>query len=272
LNQLTELANLQHVLVLIFAAIFGLVFGSFGTVLATRILQDESVAGDASHCRNCGAKLGWRQNIPVISWLIQRGRCHACSARISVYYPLTEIGTAALFVAVANQGLSLAGLALLPLAVATMPLIWTDLTVYRLPNKITYGLMLVELAFALASWVTDANPQRLLTALACGLVPAFSMLVLSLVTRGGMGLGDVKLTVGIGFALGLSSVQAVAAGLVIGFIAGAIAAIAGMVLRRYSMKSALPFGPFLLIGAWISVLAGPHLQQLLVSPWTLQFS
>jgi len=253
----------------VFAALFGLVFGSFGTVLATRMIAGESIAGDGSHCRSCGATLTWRQNIPVLSWLIQRGKCSKCKEPISVAYPLTEVTTALLFVATVGTQLSVPSIAMAGLAVVTAPLIWTDLKTHRLPNPITYGFALFAIACALASVATDGNAHRLVDALTWGLVPAAAMFTLNLISRGGMGMGDVKLSLGLGITLTLQSSGAMAAGFIVAFVIAAVVSAVSLAFRRTSMKSAIPFGPYLLLGAWISYLLGPTLQTLITSPWAL---
>lgn len=255
----------------VFAALFGLAFGSFGTVLATRMIAGESISRDGSHCRDCGAPLTWRQNIPVLSWMIQRGKCSECKEPISVAYPLTEVTTALLFVATVGTRLSVESIGMTGLAVVTAPLIWTDLKTHRLPNPMTYGFTLFAIACALASLASDGNTQRLTDALTWGLVPAAAMFALNLISRGGMGMGDVKLSLGLGITLALQSTAAMAAGFIVAFVLAAIVSAVSLAFRRTSMKSAIPFGPYLLLGAWVSYLLGPTLQVLITSPWALTF-
>ncbi|MFM7029884.1 MAG: prepilin peptidase [Micrococcales bacterium] len=255
----------------LFAALFGLAFGSFGTVLATRLVAGESIAGDGSHCRSCGAPLTWRQNIPLLSWLIQRGRCSKCHTAISVGYPLSEAVTALLFVVTVGHSITLVTVAMAGLAVATAPLIWADLKTHRLPNGITYSLAAWGFLASLASWPLDGIPNRLVDSLTWGIVPAVAMFALNLISRGGMGMGDVKLSLGLGLILTLDSLQALATAFVVAFAVAAVVSIFSLLGKKTSMKSALPFGPYLLLGAWVSYLLGPTLQALITSPWAVTF-
>ena len=255
----------------LFAAIFGLAFGSFGTVLATRLISDESISKEPSHCRGCGTPLTWRQNIPLFSWLVQRGKCAQCGEKISIAYPLCEATTALLFVGTVGQSLSIESIAMAGLAVVTAPMIWTDLKTHRLPNAMTYGLALFGALTALATVILDGNPTRLVTAFTWGLVPAAAMFLLNLVSRGGMGMGDVKLSLGLGLILSIQSTAAMSTAFILAFAVAAIVAALTLALRKTSLKAAIPFGPYLLLGSWVSYLVGTTLQAFITAPWAVTF-
>ncbi|MFM5904688.1 MAG: prepilin peptidase [Micrococcales bacterium] len=258
-------------LTLILAAAFGLAFGSFATVLESRIPNGPAIWAGSSACPNCSKPIKWRHNIPVLSYLVLRGRCAQCKSKIAFKYPLIEIGTASLFVAIVLvSGLSIQSLAMAAFAVVTFPLLLIDLRLQRLPNKLTYSLMVVAAAIGVVQAVTIGNWGHFWAALMSGLIPFVAFFLLALLSRGGMGLGDVKLAGGMGFTLGLVSWQTSFGAFVIAFLLGGCAAILLLVLRKAGRKHMIPFGPYLLLGAWISYLGGPTLQSALLSLWLRQ--
>jgi leader peptidase (prepilin peptidase)/N-methyltransferase len=197
--------------------------------------------------------------VPVLSWLLLRGRCAGCRHRISARYPLVEAMTAALFVAiVARFGPTLELPAYLYLAAVSVALAFIDLDVRRLPNSIVLpsyvvgGALLLPAAIAGDDW---AAAGRGLLAMAL-LFALYSALALGY--RGGMGFGDVKLAGVLGLYLGWLGWASVLVGAFAGFLLGGTAGIVLLLARRASRRTPIPFGPFMLAGALVAVfLTGP---------------
>lgn len=242
-------------LLLSIVGLLGLAVGSFLNVVIYRLPRGESLVRPGSHCPRCGTEIRHRHNIPVLGWLLLGGRCADCRAPIGARYPLVEAGTAALFVAVAARfGWSWELPAYLYLAAIAIALAAIDLDVLRLPDQIvlpSYGVavvLLVPAAIAEHSW--DAALRGLLAAAA---LYAFYRL-LAVVPRG-MGGGDVKLAPLLGFYLGWLGWSSVAVGAFAGFLLGGIVGMALMALRLAHRKSRIPFGPYMLAGAFLAVFA-----------------
>ncbi len=233
-----------------FAGVLGAIFGSFLNVVAHRLPRRESLVAPASHCVACGTAIKPYDNIPVLSWLLLRGRCRSCGTRISARYPLVEAGTAALCVAVVLAKSSGVGLALgLAMVLLLVPAAAIDLDHKRIPNAITLPgcLIAIVLGFALDA---SGEPARLLAGLGAG----GAFLLVTLISPRGMGMGDVKLATMIGLFLGAAVIPAVMIALLSGvLVGGAVIARVGVSAGR---KTAVPFGPFLALGALIALFAG----------------
>jgi leader peptidase (prepilin peptidase)/N-methyltransferase len=238
------------------AGALGLAVGSFLTVVIHRVPRGDSLLRPGSHCPQCTAPVRPWQNLPVLGWLLLGGRCGSCRRRIAARYPLVELATAALFVAVtARFGLTPVLPAYLYLAAIAVALAAIDLDVHRLPDRIVLpsylagGLLLVPAAVAHADWRPAA---RGLLAMAVLFLLYFG---LALLYRGGMGFGDVKLAGLLGLHLGWLGWGAVWFGTLAGFLLGGLAGGALLVARRAGRKSAIPFGPPMLAGALLAVFA-----------------
>lgn len=245
-------------------AVLGLLIGSFLNVVIWRVPRSESIVSPPSACPSCGQPLRPRDNIPVLSWLLLRGRCRDCGEPISKRYPLVELTTAVLF-AVMTFGVPVEALpAYLWLTAAGVALSAIDLDHKRLPNVIVYPTAVVVGAWLVGmSLVTTQPGLAVRTALAGVALFAF-YLVLALVYPAGMGLGDVKLALVLGMALGWLSWSAVVIGTFLAFGLGALVGVAVIAKGRGGRKTAIPFGPFMLVGALLAVfLAQP------ISSWYL---
>jgi leader peptidase (prepilin peptidase)/N-methyltransferase len=233
--------------------LLGLAVGSFLNVVIHRVPEGESLLRPGSHCPHCGARVRNRHNIPVLGWLLLRGRCADCRARISARYPLVEAGTAALFVAVAARfGWSWQLPAYLYLAAVAIALAAIDLDVKRLPDTIvlpSYGVALVLLTPAMLvehSWASGAR----------GLIAAVVLyLTFLIISFFGMGGGDVKLAALLGIYLGWLGWSSVAVGMFAGFLLGGVFGAALMLNRAATRKTRVPYGPFMLAGAFLAVFA-----------------
>lgn len=236
------------------AGLFGLLIGSFLNVVVWRLPRGESLSHPGSHCPVCDHPIRPYDNIPVVSWLVLRGRCRDCGTRISVRYPLVELATGVLFGLTAWWvGFS----ALLPFALwfmaACIALFLIDLEVHRLPNSLTlptYGVVLA--GFALTAALDDQWPS-FLRALIGGLALALIYALLAAFFPRGMGWGDAKLALSLGTVMAWSSWGVLIVGGFGAFVLGAIVGVAAMVVGKAGRKSALPFGPFMIVAALLAL-------------------
>jgi len=248
------------VLLYLFVGLLGLAVGSFLNVVIYRLPRGESLSRPPSHCPSCGAPIRPRHNVPVLGWLVLRGRCADCSAPISVRYPAVELATAVLFVAVAVRLDRLALLAALPaylyFAAIGIALAMIDIELKRLPNRIvlpSYPVLGLLLAGAA---VADGDGWRLVRAILAAAALFGFFVVLSFAYPSGMGFGDTKLAGVLGLVLGYLSWSAVLVGTFTGFVLGALVGVVVLASGRGNRKTALPFGPFLIGGALIALFAG----------------
>jgi leader peptidase (prepilin peptidase)/N-methyltransferase len=232
-------------------AMTGLLLGSFLNVVVHRLPRGGSLVTPASHCPGCGVPVRPYDNVPVISWLLLRGRCRDCSEPISARYPVVEAGTGVLWLAVAavhgdDTPQLVLGLVLVTLLV---PMALIDLDHRIIPNTLTGlgAVLAIALGFALDP---SGQPERLIAGAGAGLF----FLLAALAYPGGMGMGDVKLAGVLGLFLGAAVAPALLVALVVGVaVGGVIIARLGAELGR---KTAVPFGPFLALGGVVALLAG----------------
>jgi leader peptidase (prepilin peptidase)/N-methyltransferase len=241
-----------------FAGVFGALFGSFLNVVAYRLPRHESLIKPASHCPKCGTPVRPYDNIPIISWLILRGRCRSCAEPISPRYPLVEAATGVLCLGAVLVHHSAASVALsLALIVIVVPAALIDLEFRIIPNRLTGPAAVLALAIGLAL-DPSGEPERLIAGAAAG---GF-LLLAALAYPGGMGMGDVKLAGVMGLFLGAAVAPAILLALLLGVGAGAV-----VIARKGAQKgrkTALPFGPFLALGALFSVFLGSQVVDVYV--------
>jgi leader peptidase (prepilin peptidase) / N-methyltransferase len=238
---------------IVLAAFGGLIVGSFLNVVAYRLPRDESLTHPRSRCPSCGTQLRVVDNIPVVSWLVLRGRCHHCGAPISARYPLVEASTGALYAAVvATQDDAVRVVLGLLLVTALVPITLIDFDRRIIPNRIT-GPAAVAALVAIAALDTDF----LVEAIVAGIAGGGFFLIAALLYPRGMGMGDVKLAGVLGLYLGRAVAPAILIALLVGvFVGAAIIARKGAVEGR---KTAVPFGPFLALGGMIAFFVGNEL-------------
>jgi leader peptidase (prepilin peptidase) / N-methyltransferase len=242
------------------AGLLGLAAGSFANVVIDRVPQRESVARPGSRCPSCGAPVAWRDNVPVVGWLLLRGRCRSCRAPISPRYPLVELAMGLLWflltLRLITAGLGWAVPAYLALALICLVLAVIDARTRLLPNRITYPAFPFLLGLLLVASLGLGDLGRLARGLLAAAAVGAFFLLLALISPRGMGLGDVKLAPTLGLALGWLSWGTVAVGVFAGFLLGGLAGVGAILLLGLTRKSLLPFGPWLVAGALLGVLAG----------------
>ncbi|GAA4354076.1 prepilin peptidase [Angustibacter luteus] len=248
--------------VVIVSAAFGLAIGSFLNVVIWRVPRGESVVSPPSHCPRCDHPIRQRDNIPVLSWLLLRGRCRDCSNPISPRYPLVELATAVLFAVVALRfGADWQLPAYLYLAAITVALTMIDIDVRRLPDAIVLPSYAVALVLLLLPAVLDNRWDDLLRAVLGGAALFAGYFLLIFIKPGAMGFGDVKLAGVLGIYLGWLSWGVLLLGAFAGFLLGGVYGIVLMLAGRAGRKSKIPYGPFMLAGAMVAVLVGERLVE-----------
>lgn len=251
------------VALLIGCLVLGLLVGSFLNVVIWRVPRGESVVSPPSACPSCGTEIKWFDNIPVLSWIVLRGKCRSCGNRISARYPLVELGTGLLFALIAVVfGYSWELPAYLYFAAIAVALGLIDLDVKRLPNAIVIpsyavaGLLLLLPAILQPAWMEYANAWL-------GALVLFAFyFALAYIYPAGMGFGDVKLAGVLGLYLGWLGWGALLVGGFLGFLLGAVVGVVLIVVNRAGRKTAIPFGPFMLLGTLLGIIWGPALSEL----------
>jgi leader peptidase (prepilin peptidase) / N-methyltransferase len=246
------------------AAVLGLLFGSFLNVCIYRIPRDLSVVAPRSFCPECGERIAWHDNVPLLSYAVLRGCCRACGKRIGFRYPMVELSTAILFSAIAiRYGWTVSALKWAFFEALVIALFWTDIEERILPDELTLGGALAGLFLALFIRVPGELAQLFLPGARMTWQSLFNAGVGATVLaapiwllgftyarvrkREGLGFGDVKLLVLLGVFLGLENgLQA----LLIGVLSGSVIGIAyiGLAHKKASTYE-LPFGSFLCAGA-----------------------
>jgi leader peptidase (prepilin peptidase)/N-methyltransferase len=230
-----------------FALAPGLAVGSFLNVLAARIPLRRSVIKPRSGCMSCGSELAWYDNVPLVSYAVLRGRCRSCDVRISALYPAVELATA-LLVAACVWKFGLTGEAALAafFCVVLVAVTATDLTHRIVPNRIVLPATVVVVA---AHTALEPRPEWALGALGASLF----LFAAAVAYPAGMGMGDVKLALLMGAALGKSVSVALLAGMIFALVPSFV------LLARHgsaARKMGIPFAPFLALGSVLALFAG----------------
>lgn len=271
------MSSVTEAFVLILAGLFGLVIGSFLNVVVYRVPAGIPLTRE-SRCPECEARVKPWQNVPVVSWLVLRSRCATCGSRISARYPLVELATGLAFVGVAwlfvgtvelslPQGsgqwwpLAAVTLAYLYLAAISIALALIDLDTHRLPNAIVLPSYLVVGALFVLACLLGADWAALLRAAIGGAILYFFYFVLRLIRPAGMGGGDVKLAGVVGMCLAWLGWAPLIVGAFAAFLLGGVFGLALLLTRRAGRRTAIPFGPWILAGAWVGILAGDTIAR-----------
>ncbi|WP_194408813.1 prepilin peptidase [Microbacterium cremeum] len=287
------------VFLVVVAGVLGLLIGSFLNVVAYRVPAGISLMRE-SRCPHCDARIKPWQNVPVVSWIALGGKCANCKAPISPRYPIVEAVTGVAFAVVTWWGIAvypvvggvsspslalgrsttegLAGadawalglviVAFLYLAAVSIVLTLIDIDTHRLPNSIVLpGYVVAGILFTIAAWLTGDWVALLRAGIGMAVLYAFYAL-LRLIRPGGMGGGDVKLAGVIGIYLGWIGWGALAVGAFAAFLWGGIFGIALIALRRAGRRTRIPFGPWMILGAWTGVFAGESVGRWYVDMFT----
>jgi leader peptidase (prepilin peptidase)/N-methyltransferase len=234
----------------VFALAPGLALGSFLNVVAARLPERRSLLRPRSCCRSCDREIAWYDNVPLISYAVLHGRCRACAARIGLLHPAVELATALLLAgSILAFGTSLRAAAAAVFCSALVVVTATDIERRIVPNRVVVPATVVVLALQTAA---RPSPEWAIAAVSAS---AF-LLLAALVYPAGMGLGDVKLALLMGAALG----RTVTVALILGMVAALVPSV--VLLARHgarARKMAIPFAPFLALGSVIALFAGERL-------------
>ena len=237
--------------------VLGLIVGSFLNVVIHRVPRKESVVSPPSACPSCGTRIAARDNIPVVSWLLLKGRCRTCGAPISARYPLIEALTAAVFAGVgAHFGRAWELPAFLVLAATLIAVAFIDLEHYIVPNRILNAALFLGVPLLVLAAAADDRWSDFRGALIGGVLGLALLLAIHLVNPRGMGMGDVKLAGVEGLYLGFLGLRHVLFGLFLGFLLGSVGGILLIATRIRSRRDHIPFAPFLAAGALLAVFVG----------------
>ena len=256
--------------------VLGAAIGSFLNVVIYRVPAGISVVHPPSACPACAARVRPYDNIPIVSWVVLRGRCRDCATPFSARYALVELLTALAFAGIAAWQLSLLlaaptpastvaraliALALLYFAAISIALAAIDFDTHRLPNVIvlpSYAVLAVLLGVAA---IAAADLESAARAAAGAGILFGGYLLLAFISPRGMGMGDVKLAGVIGLVLGWFGWSALVVGTLAAFLLGALMGVALIVARRASRSTGIPFGPWMLGGAWVGILLGEPIAR-----------
>lgn len=268
---MSALAPAAIAVIVVFSGLLGLAIGSFLNVVVYRVPAGIPLTRE-SRCPGCGATVRPWQNIPVVSWLALRGRCASCGEKISARYPLVELATGLAFAGVtwmllATPAATTAGgwslvpviLAFLYLVAISIALTLIDLDTHRLPNAIVLPSYIVAAALFALACLLGADWGSLLRAAIAGAALFAFYFVLRLIRPAGMGGGDVKLAGVVGIYLGWLGWGSLVVGAFAAFVLGGIFGLALIALRRAGRRTAIPFGPWMIAGAWVGIVAGESL-------------
>lgn len=246
-------------------SVLGLVIGSFLNVVISRVPGRESLSRPPSRCPACGHRIRNRHNIPLLGWLVLRRRCADCRVRISARYPLVELLTAVLFVAVTLRIADLQQLAALPallyFTAMGISLAVIDLDVGRLPNAIVYPSYLVLGSLLTMAALAQHDAAALLRAGVGAAVLFLAYFAVACLYPAGMGFGDVRLAGIVGGVLGFMSYPVLVVGAFAAFAIGSVVGVGKIVARRGTANNSMVFGPFMITGALLSLFVGSAVAE-----------
>lgn len=243
-------------------AVLGVVAGWYANMIADRVPVGQPFS-EPPTCPGCQQPLPGRANVPLLGWFLVGGQCPTCSRPIPRRYPLVEGVTGAVFVLTAERiGLNWLLPAYLVFMLVTMTLILTDLDWKRIPNVILFrgggvaGLLLI------GGSLVEGLQGRLPMAIAGGFIHFGFMLIVAIIARGGMGMGDVKLAALLGVFTAYISWSTLIVSMISGILLGGLVGIVLLVTRSKGRKDEVPYGPPLILGAWLAIIWGR-----VIGPW-----
>ncbi len=259
-------------LILFFLFLVGLCIGSFLNVLIYRLeAKKRKSLNGRSFCPHCEEKIKWSDNIPVISWLILRGKCRSCKKEISIQYPLVELSTGLIFAATGYfflqfgrfTALNFINIVFWLFFISSLIAIFVyDLKHRIIPDEIIYTALAVALIYVLTNVVLTGNISYLIDHLLSGLLAGGFFFTLATISNGKwMGGGDIKLVALMGLILGW---QGTLVALYAAFFLGALVGVFTLISGKKKLGSKIPFGPFLVIGTFVGLFLGEHLVSFYV--------
>lgn len=234
--------------------IYGLIIGSFLNVCIYRIPRGESIAWPGSHCPKCNHSLKWYDNIPIISYLMLRGKCRYCKTVISAQYPMVEALNAVIYIIMYIKcGFGADFIFYSLISSVLLAIIFIDLKEMIIPDSLVLSILALSVIHKAVNYFLYSIPFDLINSILGLLLAGGLFLAIVIISRGGMGGGDVTLIGVLGFALG---VKYILLNIFLSFILGAIISIVLLAAKIKTRKDPIPFGPFIVLGFFITVLWG----------------
>jgi leader peptidase (prepilin peptidase) / N-methyltransferase len=243
-------------------AVLGLFVGSFLNVVIYRVPLGQSVVRPRSHCTGCGTQLAELDNVPLVSWVLLRGRCRTCEQPISARYPLVEALTALVFGLIGwHIGLVWALPAFLYLGAVGIALAAIDIDTQRLPDAIVLPSYAVAGALLTVAALADGDPAALLRVAGGGAALLAFYAVIWFVYPRGMGFGDVKLSGLLGMYLGWMGWAVVVVGGFLGFLIGGVFGGLLVMAGRAGRRTHIPYGPWMILGTFVAIFYGQSIAD-----------
>jgi len=238
----------------LFIFLFGCIIGSFLNVCIYRIPQNKSIAFPGSHCPKCSTPLKWFDLLPVLSFVFLKGRCRYCGERISPRYPAVELlnGIIYLFLYY-NFGLGIDFFYYSQIVSVLIVIFFIDIDHQIIPNSLILVVFLWDIVFKIVSYFILNEPLSILNYLGGLAVGAVFFILIFILSKGGMGGGDIKLIGVLGFILGMPLIFL---NMFLSFVLGGIISIFLLIFKIKKRKDPIAFGPFLIIGFLISLFWG----------------
>lgn len=250
----------MDLLILIFIFIFGTLIGSFLNVVVYRLPREESLSFPPSHCPSCNTRLKFYDLVPILSFLILRGKCRTCGEKISVRYPIVEFSTGLLFLwTVFIFGLSVETVQYIIVIGLMIPIFLIDFEHFIIPDRLNFGIFLAALITFLFKIQTGSTQWSALADRGFGLLLGGGFfLFIAVVTKGAMGGGDIKLMAALGFLFGVSNTFVL---MFFSFIIGGVFSLGLILLKFKKRKDYIAFGPFICLSSFITIFWGNQILQ-----------
>lgn len=237
--------------------------GSFASVVAYRVPQNRPIVKGRSRCPHCDHTITAVENIPVVSYLMLRGRCRHCKQPISPKYPLIELATAILLGASVHKfGLNLNAVVFGAFFWVLVVLTVIDLEHKLLPNRIVYPAFALGLGGLAVAALVDGDFDRMTDAAIGSVIFGGFLFTVAFIYPAGMGAGDFKLAFVLGLFLGYAGgVATVLAGMFLSFLSGGVVGLVVLTVKRGGRKTEVPFGPYLALGTTIAIFTGRQIAD-----------
>lgn len=247
----------------IIICLYGLIVGSFLNVCIYRIPREESIAFPSSHCPKCNTSLKWYDNIPVLSFIAYKGKCRYCGDQISPQYPIIEMLNALIYIIIFIKF----GFTIDFIFYAIISSILIVVTVIDLQNMIIPDILIIlilatTVIYKITSYLLYKTSPDILNSLGALALSSGIFLLIILISKGGMGGGDVTLIGSLGFILGVKNILLT---IFLSFIFGAIISVLLLLFKIKGRKDPIPFGPFIVLGFFITLIAGDYLIDLYIN-------
>ena len=241
----------------ILISLYGLIIGSFLNVCIYRIPREESIAFPSSHCPNCGTSLKWCDLVPVFSFIVQRGKCRYCGEKISPQYPIIELLNAILYLIIYTKfGLSLEFFFYAIIFSLLIVITLIDLQHMIIPDILIILILVISVIYKILLYILYSKSPDLLNSIGGLVLSSLLFILIIIVSKGGMGGGDVTLIGALGFILGIKRIFLT---IFLSFILGVIISIFLLITKIKGRKDPIPFGPFIILGFFIVIFWGEQL-------------